>query len=406
MFEAVTITSDNIDSGLVAEALVYYGRVNVVVSGGGLLELIKTFGRDNLVRAIDHKALQLTYERDQYAVHSEAAPFLTHSFQRFHLSQSSQGIPINNVADEISEMFERTFGKSWETRAFAKKMADLVVERDLRDEIINTSHNDALNRDFMTEAIRSWIKEMVPEIQLPEDFRIDSMDTGKGIALVTGLDFEEINKFYHRRIPATHSSVSPAFLLAHIISLRKEMVFGAGADSDVWLGPGNAAILRTKTDALVKMSGKSRTSIKTFHDVEFEGRSFREAINSGERTPDELLTLLEHPDTQKFKAWIAQQRPDANFVKEFERAVVAKIGWTQKLPFRFGKIATFAGIGALIDVGIGTMGLASLAASGLSALTDAAVGTSDEFLLSKLLKGWKPNQFIDGPAKQFVSSDS
>jgi hypothetical protein len=40
MFEAVTVTSDNVDPGLIAEALVYYQRVNVVVTGGGLVELI------------------------------------------------------------------------------------------------------------------------------------------------------------------------------------------------------------------------------------------------------------------------------------------------------------------------------------------------------------------------------
>jgi hypothetical protein len=36
----------------------------------------------------------------------------------------------------------------------------------------------------------------------------------------------------------------------------------------------------------------------------------------------------------------------------------------------------------------------------------AAVGVglsaADTFLLDKLLKGWKPNQFVEGPLKEFI----
>jgi hypothetical protein len=402
MFEAVTVTSDNVDAGLVAEALVYYQRVNVVVAGGVLIELIKKFGRDSLIRAIEGGALQLTYERNNYVVQTESAPFRTHSFQMMNFAKTAEGRSINSVADEIENIFERNFGKSKTTKDFTRKIVDSVLSRDKRDEIVSASLRDALDQEFITEAIRAWLKEMVPEYQLPKNFRVETADTGKGIVFISGLDFSEINKFYHRRIPVSHSSVTDSYLLAHIIGLRKEMVFGANADSDVWLGPGSASMLRVKTDALIKMTGRSRSNIETFHVVEFEGRSFQEVINNGQRSVEELFTLLETSDAQKFKAWLSQQSPDGTLIKEFDRAVFQSAGWTQKLPFKVGKIISFAGLGALIDAGVGTMGLATLATSGLSALSDVVVGSSDEFLLSKLLKGWKPNQFIDGPAKTFL----
>ena len=403
MFEAVTITNDSADPGIIADALVYYQRVNVVVAGGGLIELIKKFGRDNLIRALDGGALQLTYERNNYVVQTESAPFRTHSFQMMNFAKTAEGRSINTVADEIESNFERDFGKSKETKDFTRKIVDRVLSRDKRDEIVSASLRDALDQDFITNAVRAWLKEMVPEYQLPKNFRVETADTGKGIVFISGLDFNEINKFYHRRISVAHSSVTDSYLLAHIMGLRKEMIFGANADSDVWLGPGSASMLRVKTDALIKMTGKSRTNIETFHAVEFEGRSFQEVINNGQRSFEELLTLLETPDAQKFKAWLSQQAPDGTLIKEFDRAIFQKSGWTQKLPFKVGKIVSFAGLGAVIDLGVGTMGLATLATSGLSALSDVVVGSSDEFLLSKRLKGWKPNQFIEGPAKKFLS---
>jgi hypothetical protein len=73
------------------------------------------------------------------------------------------------------------------------------------------------------------------------------------------------------------------------------------------------------------------------------------------------------------------------------------------LPFRVGKIFVFAGIGAGVDAALGTMGLATLATSALSAGSDVIAGASDEFVLSKWLRGWKPNQFVEGPAKEFLN---
>src|SRR5262245_16393375 len=55
-----------------------------------------------------------------------------------------------------------------------------------------------------------------------------------------------------------------------------------------------------------------------------------------------------------------------------------------------------------VDAVLGTMGLATLATSALSAGSDVIASASDEFVLSKWLQGWKPNQFVEGPAKQFL----
>ena len=48
----------------------------------------------------------------------------------------------------------------------------------------------------------------------------------------------------------------------------------------------------------------------------------------------------------------------------------------------------------------------ALGAAFTNPITGTAAGTAlslaDSFLLDKLIKGWKPSQFIDGPLKDFV----
>ncbi len=406
MFEAVTIDTNHVDVGSIADALVYYGRVNLVVGGGSLLNFVEEFGGDNLLRAIDSGLLQLTYERERYVVKTDSDPFTKHVFQAAMLVKTVKGQKITSISEEIEVIFIRKFGASKATKDLAKAIADRVNYRDFKNEVFEVMKQDVINQEFFTHAVSAWLETVVPEYELPENFNIETMGNGKGIIIATGLDFEEINQFYHRRIPPEHSSVTEAYLLANLMDMTKEIIFGADANSDLWVGPGKSAMMRTKVNALARRITKSQTNTQTFHDVEFKGRTFREVIASGEKTPRDLIDFLEHEDTKKFKTWLAGQEPDASLIKEYDRAVFEKIGWTQRLPFRVGKLFVFGGVGIGIDVALGGMGIASAAAMGLSATADALVGASDEFVLPKLDKGWKPNQFVDGPAMEFLIEGS
>jgi hypothetical protein len=243
---------------------------------------------------------------------------------------------------------------------------------------------------------------MVPEYELPKSFTVETADTGQGFVFVSGLNFEEINKFYHRRISPEHSSVTDSYLLANIVSVRKELSFSAGSRSDIWLGAGGAAMLREKTKALLKRTTKSHKDIEIFHDVEFNGKTFREVVNSGERTIDELVVFLELEDTRRFKTWLISQSDEKMLIREFHRTLFEKSGWMQRLPTKLVKLVVSAALGAFIDAKIGSMGLATAAATGLSMASNISMGASDEFLLSRMGNGWKPTQFVEKPAREFL----
>jgi hypothetical protein len=91
MFEGVTITSDNIDSGTIAEALVYYGQVHVVLSGGGLQLIARAFGHRNLVKLVDAGNLKISFEQSGYTVHTNSVPFRTHDFGVVALAATAEG---------------------------------------------------------------------------------------------------------------------------------------------------------------------------------------------------------------------------------------------------------------------------------------------------------------------------
>jgi hypothetical protein len=111
---------------------------------------------------------------------------------------------------------------------------------------------------------------------------------------------------------------------------------------------------------------------------------------------------LELEETRRFKTWLAAQPQDATLMKEYHRAFFEKTGWIHSMPTKAVKLAVFAGLGALVDVGIGSMGLATAVSTGLGIASDVLVGASDEFLLSRIKGGWRPTQFVEGPANEFL----
>lgn len=67
--------------------------------------------------------------------------------------------------------------------------------------------------------------------------------------------------------------------------------------------------------------------------------------------------------------------------------------WVDKLPTKIQRHVIFTGTGLMLD---------ALGAGGIGTLISTSLSTFDQFYLDKLLKEWKPNQFIDGPLKKFI----
>ena len=112
-------------------------------------------------------------------------------------------------------------------------------------------------------------------------------------------------------------------------------------------------------------------------------KSIGEALKSGEIKFKDFLELLQKAD--KFREWLSKIEQDKNIVAEYYKAVTSGT-WVDKLPSKSVRFAIFTGAGLLLDAAIPT---------GLGTALGTALGAGDTFLLDKLIKGWKPNQFID-----------
>ena len=163
------------------------------------------------------------------------------------------------------------------------------------------------------------------------------------------------------------------------------------AASDLATDPINSRLLSCKIGNLFNKIEVKSSQYNEFQEFVFEdGKSIASAINSGEKTYNDLLNLLR--EARKFKEWLAGKPNDGKLLKEYFKEVT-KDSWVDKLPNKTIRWSLFSGVGLAID---------AAGAGGLGTLAGLAISAGDNFFLDTVIKGWKPDHFVNGELKKFL----
>ena len=95
----------------------------------------------------------------------------------------------------------------------------------------------------------------------------------------------------------------------------------------------------------------------------------------------------------RFKTWLSDCNPDGTLLQEYYNTATSD-SWIEKLPTKSLRFVFTTLGGAAADLFLPTGGLGTAVGAGLGAV--------DSLLLDRLLKGWKPNQFVEGELSEFV----
>lgn len=79
--------------------------------------------------------------------------------------------------------------------------------------------------------------------------------------------------------------------------------------------PVKSSIIQLKCAEVIKKSGKVANNLNRFQEVVLgSAKQIREVVNSGEKTIDDLIPLLDK--SKQFKEWLQKQDDDVNLIKE------------------------------------------------------------------------------------------
>jgi hypothetical protein len=367
-----------IDIGALAEGLLFYGRVAIIGNSGTVKDLLARIPPFILLSMLRDGRLEFHYLADQIGVSTQEV-----NGQPRHglLAFSSPDHTIEKVGPSA---FKGAVGNTSQAKLGARKFTELLRSIDHsgfdQDSVLQTfSDMQAINA-----SVSSLIREVAPSFALPSDLRFTIEREDDSIYVDTNLNFTELNRIYHQVVPAAHSSLTEAYILALLQGAYEATYFAALLDAEVAVHPIERAVQARAVDAVVSRHVRSQFQIESFAELTLpDGHAIREAVNSGAVPFTAVLKLLDSAD--KFRHWLHQQPPDTNLVRAYYEESI-KDTWAEKLPAKSTRWSIFTGIGLGID---------ALGAGGLGSAAGVAVSAVDTFLVDKLAKGWKPHQFVE-----------
>lgn len=403
MFDKVTFRRSEtgrqnfIDLGALAEALLFYQQTNLILDTINLSRLLKAIGPSTTQRLICSPGVQPLLVWDTLGVKTVHGALPVHNFVQLQLAGSKEKGPINSKEDRVKHIFERSLGKSRETNRAAIEFSKVAKVQKISEGIEDgiglpaLARADLGNPDFVRQAIALSLNEKAPNTRLGEDWRFIPHQLTDGFFIDTNLDFDRLNEDYRRNWPVEHSTLTPSFLLLDLLEARAGLHFGSLYGSDVITTPLSSRIMQLMLQRALESRLENSASIELFQKVTIgNGNAIREAINSGERSFDEFLDLLEH--AAQFKGWLAEREPEQSLVQDYYSEITAGT-WVERTPAKSFRWVFFTGAGLLLDLAIPT---------GLGTAAGVALSAGDAFLLDKIARGWKPNQFVEGPLRRFT----
>ena len=383
MFDTITFKAGSgfgppIDVGALAEALIFYRRVIVVGTSGTLkhlLERVKPFIVLSLVR---DGRLEFRYQHEQASVISQE---ILGGGYVHDLAKVSRARKTPESA--IAETFRKSAGSTSQAKIGASQLLRLskIVDYSL------FNHRDLLytlaDEATTTRAIRQAITTCAPEYSIPSNL-IFKLERGESLFRIdTNINFDDLNRSYHKRFSPSHSSMSVAHLLSMLQGMNEALHFSAAFESELSTSSTEQQLIMATVPTILNQRTSNDSNIARFLDLTLEGKhTLREAVNNGKVQFVEIARILESAD--RFKSWLQDQPPNAELVQRFYSATVADT-WMEKLPTKTARWGIFTGAGLAID---------ALGAGGIGTVAGLALSSLDSLVLDKLIKGWKPHHFV------------
>jgi len=396
MFEALILrarpnpaTAQPLNLGELAEALLFYREVHVTADRSVLKQLLKEVGPELLLELLSELHLKITYLQDGFGIFTNTPG----SVSERH-APGIYNIPDLAFEEVLPRDLEQVTGRRGYSRRMARRLSGLIPTSSHEPTLPNILREDFSDIAYMQQGVAHLLRAYCPEYPLPSPLLFRVVPDGERFAVATNIDFSVVNQFLHRRIPPSHSTMSAAGFLAHFATARADLAFAAAKSAELAVDVAHGGLIQARIQRIIQQRTASDRTITRFQDMVLDdARAVAEVINRGERSFAELLPLLR--TAQKFRGWVHMQPPGTDLAMVYFKEVT-KESWVDKLPPKAIRWVIFTTVG---------LGLDAAGLGGAGTMLATTLGAADTFLLDRILRGWKPSQFVTGPLMKFVKRE-
>ncbi len=360
------------------EALLFYQSVTLIADKTILQQLFRQLGHEFLTRLVEEKFLKIVYLNGGPAIHTTGSG----SLNELH-SPILYNLPAFDFDRVVRDLFIETVGKQGRGRRLATRFENKVEVVSLEKDLINQISNDFSDSKYVENSVKKILRYYTPEFENIDSLVFGIQKNGDSLLIDTNIDFNNLNRIYNSRISKSHSSMSAAYLLSHLFTVRSDIHFSSTYKTEIATDDLNSELMSLKYIDVIERRNFNSDTIRSFEEFTLQKiPDFATLILSGAKTANDFLILIE--DSQKFRNWLKDKDIKSELIQEYYQSVVSQ-DWIDRTPVKTMKWLTFTGLG---------LGTELLTPTGLGAAVGLGLSLADTFLLDNLLRGWKPQHFV------------
>lgn len=392
MFEHVVLRrSDNgntISLGQLAEAMLYYKKVHLILDRGTLHFFVNALGLGPLLSLLNRTELTAVYCDEILGTNTESiGTSQFHNYVSFNVSGNQATGALKTPAERL-EFDLRGMGiQKKDAKNFVQKFLDIVPFRKLSGNyftqggIVGAANSDLLDAQFVRQAAKKIIETVPGGHCLGSEFKFEILNSELGNFVFTNTNFDAIN---HNR-SVYHPPIEPltvAHILSNILEARADLTLASFYGGDFITSSTTSAIIQVKHSEILH-----RMQINTEERQQFvelilpDTPSLAEVIDKGERSFNDFLLLLDR--SLRFKDWLHKINPDENLIRSYMQDISSE-GWIQRLPAKSVRY------------------MLTIALDVTNPIAGFVAGFVDNFVVEKLFNGWRPNHFVTSRLAPFV----
>jgi hypothetical protein len=368
--------------------MIFYGDVRLIADRGVLSQLIVQAGPELLIALIEEGYLRITYVEGGYGFITDNTG-TDHEIHKPTDFKVEGAMEFENAALPALEI--ATGSRRSRSRRLMTRLARSIESESTRPEVIQAMIEDLNNPQYIEAVIPAIIRSAAPNAVLPHHLEFEVSQSGDAFTTKTNLNLRAINNEFHKTVPETFMSFTPATLLSAAMEACTDLSYASDNGAELSVDPMASAVMSTKLEGIVARATNLPNEVSIFQARLFKANDIAAAVNSGVRSLEDVLQLLRK--ATRFRQWMADQADDVGLLAQYYEATTKRT-WIETLPAKIARWSILGG-GGLIATLMGVPGVPL-------ALGSLGFGAADSLFLEKLVRGWRPDQFVDGTLRPFL----
>lgn len=373
--------------GKLAECLLFYDEVNLLLHSKSLSFLLENIGIDELDE-LRNFGLNIFITTDYFG-----AVEMGQGSNISLLGLKNGDMHYRMIETAMKEFYnaDKIFGR---IRRRVVHYKDITQSYQPNPQALEELYNVILHSNFHKKVLYKELEKIgLENLYLNNKIEYSFItDSNNSYILKTNLNIEKLNRFIKAQGLESEFNFSQNSFLLTMVRAFSEMMIAAEKKSDLLTLASSSLIISNKIDDIIQKTNNNLNGLTDFQKIVLpQYKSIEEVINSREKNFRDLMKLLE--SAHKFKEWKKNIPSEKKFIEEYSKAISSKNQWIDKLPSKIARFLICESFGFTMDL-LGANGIGTLSALGLSAF--------DSFIFDSLVQKWQPNQFVSTNLKNFV----